>query len=650
MRGGFIGVDIFFVISGFLISGILYRSLFETKTPGRINMADFYMRRIRRIFPVLIVVLLATLAAGLLLLTPDELKLLGKHVAGGATYVSNLVLWKEAGYFDQSAVLKPLLHLWSLGVEEQFYIVWPVLLWLLYKSRLNFLTMTCLFAVVSFILCLKGVTRHPTAAFYAPWMRVWELAAGGILAWIVMNWKAPEALLVKVNAVLSRIVFRSEDVNPRAWRDVLSFLGFSLIVAGLCTIKHSSRFPSFNALLPVMGAVFIIAAGSESWFNRVVLSNRFAVFIGLISYPLYLWHWPILSFEHIVWGGNPPAAWRGAAVVAALLLAWVTYRYIEPPLRYGKHSTAKATCLFIVLVAIGVGGFALYKGNGFPQRIALSTSETSSIDFEKLRSESQARCEAIFPKWKKQDQKCLLQNEAGRNTVAVLGDSHAGHLFHGFVSQGKYSIEMFPIGCGAPLLDITTSTNERISADVLKTRSEGYLLHREAFQHVASDSSIRAVVLAHRSWCSSNGILDHSNPAEKDAEKILRNGLARTFEMMRRAGKKVIVVLDDPQLPFNPSRCVVRPLLPRTECQFPRKNWTDRPFKKLYESAVRDVAPQFTNVTVIDLADTLCDKTTCYAVRNHAVLYRDDNHLNEAGSRFVAPVIIKAIDDALAKP
>ncbi len=329
LRGGFIGVDIFFVISGFLISGILYRSLFGEKTPGRVNIVDFYMRRIRRIFPVLIVVLLTTLAAGFLLLTPDELKLLGKHVAGGAAYVSNIVLWKEAGYFDQSAALKPLLHLWSLGVEEQFYIVWPVLLWLLYKSRLNFLTATVLFALVSFILCMKGVSRDATAAFYAPWTRVWELAAGGILAWVVMNWRAP---LAKVNAFLSRVVFRSAAVESRMWRNMLSLLGFALIVVGLCTIKHSSSFPSYNALLPVMGAVFIIAAGADAWLNRVVLSHRVAVFIGLISYPLYLWHWPLLSFEHIVWGGKPPALWRGAAVAVAILLAWVTYRYIEPPL------------------------------------------------------------------------------------------------------------------------------------------------------------------------------------------------------------------------------------------------------------------------------------------------------------------------------
>ncbi len=652
LRGGFIGVDIFFVISGFLISGILYRNLFGEKTPGRVNIVDFYMRRIRRIFPVLIVVLLTTLAAGFLLLTPDELKLLGKHVAGGAAYVSNIVLWQEAGYFDQSAALKPLLHLWSLGVEEQFYIVWPVLLWLLYKSRLNFLTAIVLFALVSFILCMKGVSRDATAAFYAPWTRVWELAAGGILAWVVMNWKAPEAPLAKVNAFLSRVVFRGDAVEPRAWRDVLSMLGFALIVVGLCTIKHSSKFPSYNALLPVMGAVFIIAAGADAWLNRVVLSHRVAVFIGLISYPLYLWHWPLLSFEHIVWGGKPPALWRGAAVAVAILLAWVTYRYIEPPLRYGKHSTAKAVGLFVVLAAIGFGGYALYKSNGFPQRVGETISDSQSsmapIDFERLRAESQSRCESVFPEWKKQDNKCLMQKAPGQNTVAILGDSHAGHLFAGLSSHGKYSIEMFPIGCGAPLLDVTTSTHERIPANVLKLRGEGYLRHREAFQHIAADPSIVAVVLAHRSWCSSNGVLDHRNPEEKDESKILRSGLARTFEMMQKAGKQVIVVLDDPQIPFNPSRCVVRPLTTSKQCQFPRKDWNAQPFKKFYEAAVRDVAPHFSNVTIIDLADTLCDKTTCYAVRNHAVLYRDDNHLSDAGSRLVAPVIVKAIDDALS--
>ncbi len=187
MRGGFIGVDIFFVISGFLISGILYRNLLSEATPGSVRLLNFYERRIRRIFPVLIVVLLSTLVAGFLLLTPEELKTLGKHVAGGAGYVSNFVLWNEAGYFDNAAALKPLLHLWSLGIEEQFYIVWPLLLWLLYKTRLNFFIATVLFTVISFALCIRGVTQDPTAAFYAPWTRVWELSAGGVLAWLAMS-------------------------------------------------------------------------------------------------------------------------------------------------------------------------------------------------------------------------------------------------------------------------------------------------------------------------------------------------------------------------------------------------------------------------------------------------------------------------------
>ena len=302
--GGFIGVDIFFVISGFLISGILCRNLLSEETPGSVRLLNFYERRIRRIFPVLIVVLLSAMTAGFLLLTPAELKALGKHIAGGAGYISNFVLWREAGYFDRAATLKPLLHLWSLGVEEQFYIVWPLLLWLFYKARLNFLWAAGIFAAASFALCMYVVLQNPTAAFYAPWTRVWELSAGGILAWIVMSCRLREAWVAKVNAVLSRVLFRGSEIDPRVWRDVLSFLGVLCLIIGLCTIRQSSLFPSWNALLPVLGAVCIIGAGADAWFNRVVLSNRLAVFIGLISYPLYLWHWPLLSFEHILWLGQ----------------------------------------------------------------------------------------------------------------------------------------------------------------------------------------------------------------------------------------------------------------------------------------------------------------------------------------------------------
>ncbi|QNF13917.1 acyltransferase [Aeromonas jandaei] len=187
MKGGFIGVDVFFVISGFLITTII----FENLDRGTFSFTEFYARRIRRIFPALALVLLMCLTIGWFLLLPEELNQLGSHIAAGAGFVSNLVLWGESGYFDNAAESKPLLHLWSLGIEEQFYIFWPFFLWLAWKKKFNLLTLTTLVALASLYFNLKGIKQDATAAFYSPQTRFWELLSGSILAWFVLYKKTP---------------------------------------------------------------------------------------------------------------------------------------------------------------------------------------------------------------------------------------------------------------------------------------------------------------------------------------------------------------------------------------------------------------------------------------------------------------------------
>lgn len=211
LRGGFVGVDIFFVISGFLISSILYRHLFNEKAPGKINIIDFYIRRVRRIFPALIAVLVTTLALGWFVLLPDEYQLLGKHTIGGATYINNLMLFKESGdYFNPSSNAKPLLHLWSLGIEEQFYLIFPLILWLIYKSKLNFVIVLSAFTLLSFFLNKNAVSHnHQTAAFYLPWCRFWELSAGAILSYMI-DYHKDVLLRIKerLSTYLPNIIFR----------------------------------------------------------------------------------------------------------------------------------------------------------------------------------------------------------------------------------------------------------------------------------------------------------------------------------------------------------------------------------------------------------------------------------------------------------
>jgi peptidoglycan/LPS O-acetylase OafA/YrhL len=183
IKGGFVGVDIFFVISGFLISTIIYGSLER----GSFSFVEFYSRRIKRIFPALLLVLFTVLAAGWILLLPDEYKQLGKHVAGGAGFIANFVLWNESGYFDNAAETKPLLHLWSLGIEEQYYIVWPLFLWVIWKTRLNLLFLTIVATLASFAFNVSQISSDPVGTFYSPLTRFWELFVGSVLAWVTLH-------------------------------------------------------------------------------------------------------------------------------------------------------------------------------------------------------------------------------------------------------------------------------------------------------------------------------------------------------------------------------------------------------------------------------------------------------------------------------
>jgi peptidoglycan/LPS O-acetylase OafA/YrhL len=212
VKGGLIGVDVFFVISGYIISTII----FENLDRGTFSLAEFYARRIRRIFPALLLVLVASYAFGWFALLADEYKQLGKHIAAGAGFVSNIVLWNEAGYFDNSAETKPLLHLWSLGIEEQFYIVWPLLLWLTWKQKFNLLTITIPLAAASFYLSVKGIGKDEVANFYSPQTRFWELLSGSLLAWMTLYKKdALDSVETKLDDLLPSFACRERQENDR---------------------------------------------------------------------------------------------------------------------------------------------------------------------------------------------------------------------------------------------------------------------------------------------------------------------------------------------------------------------------------------------------------------------------------------------------
>lgn len=338
LKGGFIGVDVFFVISGYLITSIIIEGIGN----GSFSFAGFYARRLRRIFPALIVVMAACLAAGWLFLLSDEYRLLGKHIAAGAAFISNLIYIRESGYFDVAARRKVLLHLWSLGVEEQYYIFWPAIVYAAYRSRMLG-TATAAIIVGSFLYNLHSVATYPPDAFYSPLSRAWELLAGAMLAHAQLRWREEGA----------------EASGRFGAADWLAALGMILLVYSALSLSSASKFPGWAALEPVSGTVLIIASGPQAWINRTVLANPVLVFLGLISYPLYLWHWPLLVFAADIDSGLS-ALVRLFIVAASIFAAWLTHILVEKPIRFHKAAAGRPLILAGAMIVCGLCGFCIY--------------------------------------------------------------------------------------------------------------------------------------------------------------------------------------------------------------------------------------------------------------------------------------------------
>lgn len=414
LPGGFIGVDVFFVISGYLITGIILGGLAQ----GNFRFSDFYARRIRRIFPALAVVLVATYVAGWFLLFADDYQNLSRHLMAAVLFVSNFVLRGESGYFDAAADRKPLQHLWSLGIEEQFYLVWPALLVAAWRLRLKPLLLMGVVIAASFLYNVYSVRIDPVATFYLPLTRFWELLAGGALA--AVSRPRPPVLADRVAGALS-------------------LAGVAMISVGIAILDGRRVFPGLWALLPVIGSLSIILAGPGAWFNRTVLSTRVMVGIGLISYPLYLWHWPLLSFARIANGEAPAHLIRGLLVMTSVGLAWLTYEAIEKPARFGQRRAIMVPGLGVAMAAILGVAFVTFRADGWVGRPVTSTDQAQFIQYyDRMHKQGIAdayRQECDFMDWPTGavrpsiDPSCTQPGE--RETVFLWGDSYAQALSAG---------------------------------------------------------------------------------------------------------------------------------------------------------------------------------------------------------------------------
>jgi len=579
--GGFIGVDVFFVISGFLITKIISGEI----AIGLFSVASFYARRVRRIFPALITVLAATAAVGWFVLLPDQFELFGKNLIASVLFANNLFQLTQAGYFAAAAADNPLLHLWSLGIEEQFYIFWPLVLLLIAHAPRSRLWIGLL-AAASFCASFTLFFGLKDWAFYSPVARAWELLVGCLLADVELSKQRASALA-----------------------NIFSTTGLIALVASALLLNSDSPFSGGYAILPVLGAALILASPNSS-INRRLLSAPLLVWIGLISYPLYLWHWPLLSYLGILRNGVPNFLEIWLAVIVAVILSVITYRLVELPLR---HATRVVPMLSCSMVIIGATGVAVTFSAGFQFRFPAELQAIASLRTEdNPASHDYCFLESAGSDF---DASCI---EGGDKPLLLLwGDSTAAMLYPGLklaeASTHSFRLARFGVPGCAPILD--NGKNSRCD-DV----------HRKAFGFIAS--SHPDVVLLHAMW-------GHSNNLDK---------LRATIDELRKIGVSRIVLLGPvpvwkrtlPHALINGYRFLHR--LPDRL----RIGISGRDEDELMESFSKMVAVQY-----ISAWRVLCDRDGACLTRvgpsASDVIATDMVHLSERGAIY----LVNAINDDL---
>ncbi|NRP25223.1 O-acetyltransferase OatA [Aliiroseovarius sp. xm-m-379] len=615
--GGYVGVDVFFVISGYLITSILIAELEQ----GNFSIARFYERRARRILPALFVVMFACLPFAYMWMLPSQLKDFAQSLVAVVFFASNVLFWREDGYFAAAAELKPLLHTWSLAVEEQYYLLFPIFLLVLWRfGRQRVFWSVVAVAVLSLLLAEWGWSNKPSANFYLAPTRAWELLAGSICAFMTVG---------------------------RAQRssNVLSALGLALIVFAIFAYNNSTPFPSVYTLVPVVGtALVILFAAQDTWTARL-LSLRGFVGIGLISYSAYLWHQPLFAFARLRSLTEPSHLLMAALAVASLLLAWATWYWVEQafrkranPLLVTRRSVfATSGALGAVFVAVGLAG---HVGKGFEWRF---TGEQQAI---LLRGQPVSYgCEQM--------RGCIMGDANGDfSGIAFVGDSHMGryaYLLNEEMAEQNLHAILVSKGWCAPLLYWRSSVIERCGGE----NAEEF---ERAFEELLSDNDVKIVVLG-AEWGMYTTGYRHGSEAiaydftfdEMKNASVSENphqfnlALVRTITDLREAGKEIIIVGPVPEYRFDvPSAALRLSMLGSrdfTNYLQQREEYERRNADVFKAFEVNDVGDRY-----IDVWSIMCGSQTCspFTVDGFP-LYNDDNHLVREGMQHVVDEIMRRL-------
>jgi peptidoglycan/LPS O-acetylase OafA/YrhL len=596
--GGFLGVDIFFVISGYLISGILYKG----HKAGNFSFEEFYARRIRRLFPALITMLVITMAYGWLILLPDEFEQLGKHVAAGTLFIQNIVFWQESGYFDTAASLKPLLHLWSLAVEEQFYIFFPPILLLIWKRKWPLAAIMGVLLIATFILNVVMSVQNSVSDFFLTPYRAWEFLGGSLLAW----WHYDKG---------------HEEEVP-SYREALSLCGIVLLGIGMAFIHTGDPYPGWRAIVPVAGTLLLMEGGRDAWVNSKILSNPALVWIGLISYPLYLFHWPALSFVHIVKGESPKPVYLADALIISLILSVITYYFIEKKVR---HHKSKWTILLLTGAFI-MTGITAYL---FSARIIIPRNIPPEIK----------RVQKALKDWDMLGGLTLVADNK-TSLVDKVGGDGPQTLFVGDSNMQQYAPRITKIlkgnqGNSRGAILVTKGGILPIGIVYKNSETRCSDLMNKANEIALSDHRIDRVVIASR-WTSyfnknSEWKINGVSLGEQSARQQAMADLGRNIHELTARGKKVILVLNIP----TGSQLDPRSIYPRTfkgTHSAQKKILTKEMFLDENENGtIIDEVARIASVNgaeLIDPMDYLCTNGVCIAEDDNGVpIHFDDGHL-----------------------
>jgi peptidoglycan/LPS O-acetylase OafA/YrhL len=475
--GGFVGVDIFFVISGFLITSLIENDLKN----GNFSIVSFYERRIRRIFPALVVMVLASFVGAWVLYMPPELELFGKSAVAASMFVSNILFWMEAGYFDTVAEFKPLLHTWSLSVEEQFYVFYPLLMIVMNRlTRVRRLFTLSIVVAASFLVSIYWVEKQPVSAFYLLPSRFWELGVGGLLA-----------------------MYSGRYIGNLFLCSLVAAVGLLLISIAAFGLDSQTAFPGMAALLPCIGTALIIFVGHGGNPISSALAWRPLVSIGLISYPLYLWHWPVLLFAQYKLGRALNGTEIVVMLLASLVAAGLTWRYVERPFRQRKLLPTARPLFIVAGVVVFVpcfGGLMLVAAKGFPDRLPANVLAIYNVRSERSQFGSQ-RCFTDNNGRGPSDgdvragKLCTFGAEGDVPIlVLVWGDSHAAAMVLAVEAAAKRSAvtgALVGMGSCPPLIDYQSS-------NPIKAKREACIARNAAVMELIGNKRIPLIILVAR--------------------------------------------------------------------------------------------------------------------------------------------------------